>query len=250
MESRIVILAVITAGLLWPGFGGATALAAPPSSFRQGFEAYAAGGYDQAAAAFRDSAAQEPSPSAYHNLGNAEWKRGQPGEAILAWEKAQWLRPFDANTRANLRFARQKLQLPPPTLSWYEICSTWLPVGAWAILATLSLWLAVSLVLLPGILRWRKADWHHAVAAASLAVFLLTVPALVGVQTRTKVGVIRAKDTSLRLTPTREAQVLGKLPAGEMARLELRRGDYVYVRAGNDSAGWVERSQFGLVTDP
>ena len=56
------------------------------------------------------------------------------------------------------------------------------------------------------------------------------------------------KQTALRLTPTKEAQTLGQLPAGEIARLELERGDYVYVRAGNDAAGWVERSQFGLIS--
>jgi tetratricopeptide (TPR) repeat protein len=220
-----------------------------PPSFREGCEAYAAGAYDQAAALFQALAQREPSPGAYHNLGNAEWKRGRPGEAILAWEKAQWLSPFTANTRANLRFARQKAQLPSPALAWYEICSTWLPVPAWALLASASLWLALALVLLPGIWRWRKADWHHALAAGSLAVFLLSIPALVGVHTRSKLGVIRSQDTPLRLTPTQEAQTLGRLPAGEVARLERERGPYVYIRTGNDAAGWVARAQFGRITD-
>jgi hypothetical protein len=183
-----------------------------------------------------------------HNLGNAEWKRNQVGEAVLAWERAQWLDPFSANTRANLRFARQAAQLPAPQLTWFEICSTWLPVNAWAWLAAGSFWLAVALVMLPGILRWRKADWHQAVAAAGFAVFLLTMPALIGVHSRTQLGVVRSKDTLLRLTPTREAQTLGKLPAGEIVRLERTRGQYVYVRAGNDAAGWIEQAQFGRIS--
>jgi tetratricopeptide (TPR) repeat protein len=245
---------VLLLGVLVPGGPVSTVQAATaastPAEFRQGLDAYAGGAYDQAAITFRELAQRQPSAGAYHNLGNAEWKQGQPGEAVLAWEKAQWLDPFDANTRVNLRFARQKVQLPSPALAWYEICSTWLPVRAWALLASASLWLALALVLLPGILRWRKADWHHALAAASLAVFLLTMPALLGVQTRAKLGVIRAKETLLRLTPTREAQALGKLPAGEMARLERERGQYVYVRTGNDVAGWVERAQFGQITEP
>jgi hypothetical protein len=224
--------------------------AAEASDFRQGFEAYAAGAYEQAATAFRDLSARAPSTGAYHNLGNAEWRLGRTGPAILAWERAQWISPFDANTRANLRYARYKAQLPSPTLAWYEICSSWLPVGAWAVLAALSLWLALALVFLPATLRWRKADWHQAAAAALLAIFLLTIPALFGVHCRSRLGVICSKDTPLRLTPTAEAQTLARLAAGEVARLERERGGYVYVRAGNDAAGWVERSQFGLIASP
>jgi hypothetical protein len=221
--------------------------AAERPDFRQGCEAFAAGAYEQAAAAFRDLVALEPSSGALHNLGNAEWRRGQTGEAILAWERAQWLSPFSANTRANLRYARQKAQLPSTSLAWYEICSSWLPVSVWPVLAAVSLWVALAMVMLPGVLRWRKADWHQALAAGCLAIFLLTLPALLGVHTRAKFGVIRTQDTLLRLTPTREAQTLGKLPAGELARLERQRGQYVYVRAGNDAAGWIERRQFGLI---
>jgi hypothetical protein len=102
--------------------------------------------------------------------------------------------------------------------------------------------------MLPGIFRWRKADWHQGIAAAGFAIFLLTIPALLGVHTRSRLGILVPKETPLRLTPTREAQVLAKVPAGEMARLERVRGDYLYVRAGN-AAGWVERSQFGLIAE-
>ena len=215
--------------------------------FRQGSEAYVGGAFEQAASCFRELATNQPSAGAFHNLGNAEWRSGQPGEAILAWERAQWLDPFGANTRANLRFARHVAQLSPPSLAWYEICSTWLPANVWPWLAAASFWLAIAMVMLPGLLRWRKADWHQAVAAAGFAVFLLTIPALVGVHTRALFGVIRAKETPLRLTPTREAQTLGKLPAGETVRFERERGGYLYVRAGSEAAGWVERAQCGRI---
>jgi tetratricopeptide (TPR) repeat protein len=234
--------------LLLAGGGLNSALANGQEEFRQGFEAYAAGAYEQATGLFGELAVREPSVGAFHNLGNAQWRLGRTGEAILAWERAHWLAPFNANTRANLRFARQKAQLPAPALAWYEICSTWLPANSWALLAAGSFWLALAMVMLPNILRWPKADWHQALAAACLALFLLTLPALVGVHTRSRMGVIRAKDTALRLTPTSEAQILGRLPAGEMARLERVRGRYLYVRAGNDAAGWVERTQFGQIS--
>lgn len=218
-------------------------------SFQQACQDYGVGNYNQAATLFGNIAAATPSAGTLHNLGNAEWQCGRVGEAILAWERARWLGPYHANPRANLRFARKVAQLDTPELVWYEICSTWLPVNAWAWLAAGSFWLALSMMLLPGILRWRKADWHQGLAAVGFAVFLLTLPALAGVHTRSQLGVIVPHQTPLRLTPTHDAQTLTKLAAGEVTRLERVRGGYVYIRTGNDAAGWVERSQFGLICD-
>ena len=228
--------------------GESLAAPAPPENlFQQGSQAYIAGGFEQAAALFRDAAAAAPAAGTLHNLGNAEWQCARTGPAIFAWERAQWLDPFNPNTRGNLRLARKTAQLDAPDLAWYEICSTWLPVNAWSWVACVSFWLAVAMVMLPGILRWSKADWHQGLAAAGFAIFLLTLPALAGVQARSKLGIILSKETPLRLTPTSEAQVLTKLPAGETARLERQRGQYVFIRTGN-AAGWVERAQLGLIS--
>jgi tetratricopeptide (TPR) repeat protein len=215
--------------------------------FAEASSAYNAAAYEQSAINFREAAAMHPTaPGTLHNLGNAEWQCGHAGPAIFAWERAQWRDPFNPNTRANLRLARKAVQLDPPELAWYEICSTWLPVDVWAWLASLSFWVAVAMVMLPGILRWRKADWHQAVAAAGFAIFLLTIPALAGIHTRSRLGIILGKDTPLRLTPTQEAQVLVKMSAGETARIERERGQYVFIRT-SAAAGWVERGQLGLI---
>jgi hypothetical protein len=55
------------------------------------------------------------------------------------------------------------------------------------------------------------------------------------------------KDTPLRLTPTREAQAVTRLAAGEPARFVRTRGNYVLIRT-NRTLGWVEREQFGLTS--
>jgi hypothetical protein len=215
--------------------------------FQQGSASYATNGFERAAELFQKAALASPAPGTLHNLGNAEWQSGHPGPAILAWERAQWLNPFKRDTRGNLRFARKARQLDAPELAWYEICSTWLPVNAWAWIAGVSFWLAVAMIMLPGILRWRKADWHQGIAAAGFAIFLLTLPALAGVHTRSKLGVVLPQETPLRLTPTSEAQIVTRLPAGETARLERERGAYIFIRTPS-SAGWVARAQFGLVS--
>ena len=214
--------------------------------FQQGTNAYARGDFDQAALCFHSAAVAMPSPGAWHNLGNAEWQAGHPGAAILAWERGHWLAPFDANTSENLRFARKARQLDPPELTWYETCSTWLPAAAWPWIACGAFWGALALLMLPGIFRWRRAGWQQGLAAVGFTIFLLALPALAGVQTRARMGVLLPEATSLRLTPTHDAQVLGKIPPGETARMERRHGDYIYIRSGG-VAGWVQQAEFALI---
>jgi hypothetical protein len=220
----------------------------PVTLFQDGNQAYINGDHKAAAQAFRTILSNGPASGVLHNQGNAEWKCGRTGPAILAWERANWLEPFDANTIANLRFARKSAHLEAPNLTWYEICSTWMSSRAWAWLAMFSFWSGLAMVMLPGSLRKRRADWLQGVAAGAFAIFFICIPALAGIHTRSALGVILSDQTPLRLTPTREAQFLANLAGGEMARVEMARGKYLYIRTGNDSAGWIERTEFGLIS--
>ena len=217
----------------------------PDIQFKTGVSAYRNADYPLAAVAFRQSVTVQPASGALQSLGNAEWQCGRPGEAILAWEQTLWLDPFNDSARQNLRFARKTAQIEAPDLTWYEVISTWLPVSWWAWIAGGSLWLAIGMGALPGLLRRRKATWHQATAALALMVFLLSIPALFGVQTRARIGFVLSKDIPLRLTPTREAQALTRLAAGDPARCVRTHGRYVLIRTSR-ALGWVEQDQFGL----
>ncbi len=225
--------------------------AQPPPSlaeslFRSGATAYRDGDYARAAEDFRQSVTLQPSSGALQNLGNAEWQRHRTGPAILAWEQALWLDPFNKAARQDLRFARKTAQLEEPDLTWYEVISSWLPATWWAWIPGVGLWLAVGMGMLPGILRRRKTTWHQAIAACGLMVFLLSIPAHIGVETRSRLGFVLEKDTPLRLTPTLDAQAVTRLAPGEPARWVRARGDYVLLRTGR-TLGWVKRDQFGLM---
>jgi tetratricopeptide (TPR) repeat protein len=216
------------------------------SLFQEATTAYQSGDFSQAAVLFRNSASLRPASGTLENLGLAEWRRNQPGPAILAWEQSLWLDPFNKASHNNLRFARKVLQIESPELTWYEVVSTWLPVNWWAWIAGTSFWFAIAAALLPGIFRLPKAGWHQALAALGLTVFLLSVPAHAGVRTRSNTGFILQKDTPLGLTPTSEAQTVTQLTAGEPARLLKKRGNYILLRTPR-AIGWVRLEQFGRI---
>lgn len=214
--------------------------------FRYGTNAYYAGNYSQAAVAFAQAIALRPASGTLQNLGNAEWQCGRTGPAIVAWEQALWLDPLNSRAKSNLRFARRTAQLETPDLAWYEAVSSWLPADCWAWLAAISLWGALAVSTLPGVLRWPKASWHQAVAALGLAVFLLSVPAHLGISSRAHLGFIIQKDAPLRLTPTADAQFIARLPAGEPARLQRQYRGYLLVSTSH-AAGWVRREEFQMI---
>jgi len=227
--------------------GSRTLASTPGALFRTGSEAYHAGDYATASSAFRQAATLEPAAGTLQNLGNAEWERGQAGAAILAWEQSLWINPFNDSARNDLRFARKTAQLETPELTWYEAVSSWLPLNWWSWIAALSLWLVIGAGLLPGIFHVRKATWHQALAAFGLAVFLLSLPAHLGIHTRSQLGFVLNKDAPMRLTPTDEAQFITRLSPGEPGRVQRVHGKYMLVRT-NRALGWVDKDQFGLLS--
>jgi tetratricopeptide (TPR) repeat protein len=220
--------------------------AAADDFFSQGTAAYQAGQFPEAAAAFQKAAQAQSAAGTFINLGLAEWQRGHAGAAILAWEKARWIDPFDPRAEANLKFARAVAQVDEPQLKWFETAATWLPPNAWVWLAGASLWLAVGALVLPGIFRRRKAGWQQWLAALGFGFFLFSLAANFGVVSRTQIGFIVTRDTPLRLTPTREAEVMATLTAGEPAQKLRTRGNYFFIRTVNES-GWIEQTAFGTV---
>jgi tetratricopeptide (TPR) repeat protein len=214
--------------------------------FAQGVQLIHTQQFPEAAQAFEKSAQQQPADGTLLNLGIAEWQRGRAGAAILAWEQAQWVDPFDSRAAANLKFARDVAQLDTPQLKWFEAASTWLPANAWVWLAGASLWLAVGALVLPGIFRARKTGWHQALAALGFGLFLFCLTANFGVVSRTQIGFVLKKSTPLLLTPTSTGEVISTLNAGEPARKLRKRGNYFFIRTEFGS-GWIDRKQFGLI---
>ena len=214
--------------------------------FAQGIAACRAGLFPEAAAAFAAAAARRPASGTFDNLGIAERQCGHAGAAILAWERASWIDPFDRRAQDNLRFARQVTQLDAPRLKWYEAESAWLPASDWVWLAGAGLWLALGALILPGVFRRRKSGWHQTLSALGLCVFLFSLTANFGIASRARLGFVVRKDAQLLLTPTSQGELVSNLTDGEPARQLRIHGNYLLIRTGY-ATGWIDRSQFSLV---
>ena len=225
-----------------------TSQAATNDSFSRGITLSRAGEFPEAAAAFEKSAQAQPASGTLVNLGLAEWQRGHAGAAILAWEQARWIDPFDQRAAQNLKFARAVAQVDEPQLKWFETSSTWLPPNDWVWIAGASLWLAVGALVLPSVFRRKKSGWLQALAAIGLGIFLASLTANFGVVSRTNLGFVLKKNSALILTPTRGGEIISTLNVGEPARKIRTHGNYFYIRTAS-AAGWIDRSAFGLINE-
>jgi tetratricopeptide (TPR) repeat protein len=230
------LIATLTSG---PAFGSSNV-------FQQAALAYKHGAYKRAAELFAAEAASQPSSGTLQNLGNAEWQSGASGDAIVAWERALWIDPFNNNARNNLNFGRKAAQLESPELRWFEVASTWFPADWWAWIAVISFWTMMYAIMLPAIYRNRRTALHQATAALALTLFFLTFPAQIGISTRSNLGFIVKPQAPLRLTPTAEGQVLARFAAGEPARLVRRKGQDVLLRTSH-GLGWLRSDEFALI---
>jgi hypothetical protein len=219
---------------------------AAASGWRQQFleagRAYGAGRPADAARLYEEVIrGGHPGMEAYYNLGNAYFKEGRIGSAVLNYRKAWRLAPRDPDIDANLRAALQETGAAEADLSGVEIAFTRLSEREWAGVAAAAWWTACLLVGLAILLRGKSWLFLRVAAAAGV----VTVAALLGLGTwrgfdrRPELVVIRETQSALR-APLASAPPLFPLPEGSVVRESGAQGEWVEVSSGQLS-GWVRR---------
>lgn len=175
------------------------------------------------------------------NLGNAYELVGQPGRAILNYERAQLLVPRDADIAANLSLARRKAGLAESPMEWFEKAArglsfntlAWLGAAAWLFLAA-------------GGLAVRHAIWNgfHAGGWITVnALVLMAVGVAVGLRwSDLSRGIVIVRDLPVYISPVATAQPLFKLSEGQDVKLRKTHGDFVFIRTPEGRCGWTRRA--------
>lgn len=156
------------------------AAAVPADSlWRAGADAYAAGQWEEARDAWLAIEAQGvESPDLYTNIGDACYKTGELGAAVLWYERALKLNPSDRTARYNLEFVRRSLQdkideVPEFFLKgWLRKICFLMPSDAWAMLFLGLFALALAALLLFALSdtsAWRKTGFFSAIVLVLLA---------------------------------------------------------------------------------
>jgi hypothetical protein len=72
--------------------------------------------------------------------GNAEWRLGRKGRAMVCWERALMLDPGNSVAVAGLRHASAVGGVDRPEPRWHETYASWLEVDTWTLVGLASAW--------------------------------------------------------------------------------------------------------------
>ena len=233
---------------LWLGMlvvvcaGAVSVPAAEDPAFAKANQAYSEGRFQEAVDGYQgliDS--RRWHANLCYNLGNAWFRLGDFGKAILNYERALALDPHHPEASANLRLARDEaraLELRKDRVEKYAAMAT---PTQFAVAAAIAFWF-VLFALTRLFFSPRRSASRMALIACALVVFALSVYALYtlenGAQGRA-LAIVTGKDIEARLATADNASSILTLPAGSEVKVLSQRGDWVYAALPNEQRGWI-----------
>src|SRR5206468_1966396 len=213
-------------------FGLATvAYAQPDADFEKANQEYAQGHFAEAISGYETLVrAAQWSATLFYDLGNAYFRTGDFGRAILNYERALALERHHPEATANLQIARDEahaLEIQPSSLERYLQFAS---LNQYSIAAATAFWLAIF-AMFALIFKQRRSARVIAVSICCLLVLAVAVYAIFTIERGSKgqaLAVVTGKDVQARLATADTANSVLALPAGSEIRILSTRGDWIY----------------------
>jgi tetratricopeptide (TPR) repeat protein len=186
----------------------------------------------------------------YYNLGNAYFKSGDLGRAILNYRRAQRLLPRDGDVDANLKLARAQTldrietENKAALVALAQRAIHWLTLDEAAAVA-LVLWIILCGLVIGALLwpaRRRLGRYAAGVVAGILLLTLLSIGIRLWDARREPPAVVVAPEIAVRSGPGEDYLTEFELHAGAQVRLIEQRGDWVRLVLPGGLQGWAPAS--------
>jgi hypothetical protein len=193
----------------------------------------------------------EPPPPSYsadglYNLANAYARAGQPGLAVLNYERAALLAPDDPDINANLQYVRASAHVPmEPRSPLIRIAVATGPTAA--------AWIGVLGIVLIGIgLHARRiapgVSWLRAAIIPLGVVFVTWTGAnALRLGSRMHDAVVLVPQTPARVSPVPMGDTAFVLREAETVTMTAEHDEFMLIRTRDGRAGWVAGTDLGAV---
>jgi len=229
----------------------------PEELFERGNAAYENSRYGEAVNAYETVLKYDiRDPRVEYNLGNAYFRLGELGRAILHYERARRLRPVDPDIRANLELARSRRidrvepQEAAAVVHWTRALQERLGPDRQALAFLALLWVIAGLTTWASI---RSSGWSPwvgwALAALVLAAALTALSWLVTWHRLEgeRIAVVLDASVEVLAGPGENNASLFTVHEGLTLTVRSERPDWVQVSLPNGLNGWIPRAALGFV---
>lgn len=223
---------------LWAG----SSLAKPNADFTKANEEYAQGHFTEAISGYEALVrAGQWSANLFYDLGNAYFRTGEFGRAILNYERALALERHHPEATANLQIARDEAHALELQQSWQERYLQFGSVNQYCIAAAIAFWLAAFAIAMLIFARRRSTT----LIAAVIFCLLICAGAIYAVITLERgsngsaLAIVTGKDVQARLATADTANSVLALPPGSEVKILSTRGDWIYAELPNTLRGWI-----------
>ena len=211
-------------------------------AFARANQDYAEGRFPEAVEGYQSIVrAGRWSANLFYDLGNAWFRAGNFGQAILSYERALALDPHHPEAEANLLLAREEGRALELRKNWTD---RYLEAGTtthYSIAAALAFWIALFLATRLFLFR-RRSGGQVALIALSILVLGAAVFALYTLETGPRGGafaIVVGEKVEARLATADSAGSVLALPPGSEIDILSERGDWIYAALPNDLRGWI-----------
>jgi len=184
----------------------------------------------------------------FYNLGNAYFKKGELGKAILNYEKALKFIPLDSDLRTNYNYALSLIKVPVKDLESFWFTRFLNKVFSPFTVDNLTILLSLIYLFLLGVLTlfFRK---HRKVIVLSL-IFLFSFSfsgLILKVSKQGKEAIVITKEAQVKFAPLDEATLYFRVYEGQKLRIISQEGSYYKIRDHRQKIGWVEKKALEVI---
>lgn len=193
----------------------------------------------------------------YYNLGNAYFKTGRLGYAILYYEKALKLSPNDEDIQYNLRIANartvDKLETLPKLffVKWWEGLINLFSVNGWTIMAYfIYLLLLASVAMYFFASRGNMQKWAFISSGGFLALLIFAVIMLsvrVDQDIKLKSAVVTETAVTVKLAPDFQSGDAFIVHEGIKVTLDDEVNNWVKIRLSDGKVGWLSKNDLKTI---
>jgi tetratricopeptide (TPR) repeat protein len=219
-----------------------SAIAQTNADFTKANQEYAQGHFAEAISGYEALLrAGQWSANLFYDLGNAYFRTGDFGRAILNYERALALERHHPEATANLQIARDEARALELQQSWPERYLQFASVNQYCIAAAIAFWLAVFAIVMLIFARRRSA----ALIATLMFCLLVSAVAIYSVYTLERgsngsaLAIVTGKNVQARLATADSANSVLALPPGSEVKILSTRGDWIYAALPNTLRGWI-----------